>query len=278
MDRCRLKNIIIFILVLVNGFLLVSLAQRRAAQQDAFRRTAEQLVDLYAADGMALYPHAISRDTPPGGVVLTRDGALEERAASFLLGENLSSTDQGGGIHHYTGAAGEAFFRSSSGFEASGVLAQSGAEDFCRDFCRTFSYDAPNIRLDGEGNGVFTAAAVHARLPVFNCTVTFTIEGGVLTAVSGTLLPKTGAPSGGGETPLSAAGALTAFQRMRRENAVVASSVTDTRLCYELQTSGTSMSLSPVWQIVTDTEDYYVNCHTGAVSAGGPVRSREGAS
>ena len=34
MDRCRLKNIIIFILVLVNGFLLVSLAQRRAAQQD----------------------------------------------------------------------------------------------------------------------------------------------------------------------------------------------------------------------------------------------------
>ena len=174
MDRCRLKNIIIFILVLVNGFLLVSLAQRRAAQQDAFRRTAEQLVDLYAADGMALYPHAISRDTPPGGVVLTRDGALEERAASFLLGENLSSTDQGGGIHHYTGAAGEAFFRSSSGFEASGVLAQSGAEDFCRDFCRTFSYDAPNIRLDGEGNGVFTAAAVHARLPVFNCTVTFT--------------------------------------------------------------------------------------------------------
>ncbi len=268
MDRCRLKNIIILILLLVNVFLLACLAQRRSSEQKAFRRTAEQLVALFQEDGMALDSRAISRDAPPDGVTLPRDTALERQAAAFLLGKSLASSDQGGGIYHYAGAAGEAMFRSSGGFEAFGSLAEGDVEDFCRDFCRTFSYDTPEVRLDESGSGVFSAAAVYGRLPVFNCSVTFTVEDHILTAVSGTLLPKAGSASAG-ERPLSAAGALTAFQQMRRESVVVASTVTETRLCYELQNSGSDMSLAPVWRIVTDTEDYYVNCYTGAVSAGG---------
>ena len=53
-----------------------------------------------------------------------------------------------------------------------------------------------------------------------------------------------------------------------------ASTVTDTRLCYELQSGGAAMTLAPVWRIVTDTEDYYVNAYTGAVGAG--ARTGEG--
>lgn len=276
MDRFRLKNLMILILLLLNGFLLFSLAQRRAAERDAFRRTAEQLVALFEGDGMALDPDAISTDAPPEGVALARDTALEQQAAAFLLGEALASSDQGGGIYHYSGAGGEALFRSSGGFEVSGVLAERDVEDVCRDFCKDFSYDAPDVRLDEEGSGVFSASAVYDKLPVFNCSVTFTVEKGVLTAVSGTLLPKTGAPSPE-EEPLSAAGALAVFQRMRRESAAVASTVTETRLCYELQTAGAAMSLTPAWRIVTDTEDYYVNCRTGAVTAGS-ARAGEGSS
>lgn len=274
MDRCRLKNIIILILVLVNGFLLASVAQRRSSEQNAFRRTAEQLVALFEGDGMTLDLYAISRDAPPDGVTLSRDTALEEQAAAFLLGKALSSSDQGGGIYHYTGAAGEAFFRSNGSFEASGVLADSDIEDFCRDFCRTFSYDPPDIQLDETGSGIFSAVCLYDKLPVFNCSAVFIIEEGVLTAVSGTLLPKTGAPAPG-DQPLTASGALVAFQRMRRESAVVASSVTDTRLCYELLSGGAAMTLAPVWRIVTDMEDYYVNCYTGAVSAGGGAGTGE---
>ena len=274
MDRFRLKNLIILILLLLNGFLLFSLAQRRAAERDAFRRTAEQLTALFQEDGMTLDPDAISTDDPPEGVTLTRDTALEEKAAAFLLGETLTSSDQGGGIYHYSGAGGEALFRSSGGFGVSGALAAEDVEDVCRSFCRTFSYEAPDIRLDEEGSGVFSAAAVYDRLPVFNCSVTFTIEKGALTAVSGTLLPKTGTPAPQ-EASLSAAGALVAFQRMRRESAAVASTVTETRLCYELQNAGAAMSLAPVWRVVTDTEDYFVSCRTGAVTAGN-ARAGEG--
>ena len=149
MERFRLKNIIILILVLLNGFLVSSLAQRRTAERDAFHRTAEQLAALFEEKENGGEAERLNFRK----VALARDTALEERAAAFLLGDALSVSDQGGGIFHYAGPAGEAFFRSSGGFEAAGTLAQRDVEDFCRDFCRTFSYEAPDLRLDEEGSG-----------------------------------------------------------------------------------------------------------------------------
>ena len=99
-----------------------------------------------------------------------------------------------------------------------------------------------------------------------NCTVTFTVENGAVSGVSGTHL------SGGGEAAvgdgaLSALGALNALLGTVRSGAVV-TAVTDIYLCYELQSTAASpMSLVPAWCVVTDTENYYVNSSTGAVSA-----------
>ena len=127
MERYRLKNIIILILVLVNAFLLASLSIRKSAEQDAFRRTAEQLVALFEADGMTLDIYAISRDTPPDALTLARDTTLEQKAAGYLLDGSPTGNDQGGGIYEYRTAAGTALFRSSGSFEASGVLAEEDA-------------------------------------------------------------------------------------------------------------------------------------------------------
>ena len=93
MDRFRLKNIIILILLLLNGFLLFSLSQRRTMQRDAFRRTAEQLVALFEEDGMALDGGAISQAAPLGGAALVRDAAQEEREAYAQELEELRRTN-----------------------------------------------------------------------------------------------------------------------------------------------------------------------------------------
>lgn len=268
MERYRLKNIIILILVLVNAFLLVSLSMRKSAEQDAFRRTAEQLVALFEGDGMALDVYAISRDTPPDAITLTRDTELEHKAAAYLLGGDPSVSDQGGGIYEYQGEAGTVLFRSSGSFEAQGVLAEGeDVEDFCRGFCRRFSYASPDFRLEG-GTGSVSTQFLCNNLPVFNCTVTFTVDEGILASVAGTLLPAAGTPTASAQPPLSAAGALTAFQRMRQETVAVVSAVVDTSLCYELQTAAAPMVLVPAWRVATDTADYYVNCQSGAVTAG----------
>ena len=82
MDRYQLKNVIILILLLVNGFLLGSMAYRGTAARAARDRSVEQLVELFAADGMELFPGAIPDEEPPSGRVLTRDSALESSAAA----------------------------------------------------------------------------------------------------------------------------------------------------------------------------------------------------
>ena len=267
MDRYRLKNIIILILVLVNLFLLGSLASRKRAEQSSHRRAIQEMVELFAAHDITLPPEVIPRETPPVGRLLTRDLEMERQAAVFLLGERLSSADQGGGIYTYASDNGAFLIRSTGSFDAVGTLASEDVGAFCRDFCREFFFDEPVFALDEAGNGTATAIRRCAGLPVYNCSVVFTLEEGRLVSAKGTLLPETYTSSGG--DTLSALAALTAFQNAKQASGAVASAVTDMELCYELQsTTSASMSLVPVWRVATDTVSYYVNCVTGAVTQG----------
>ena len=267
MDRRRLKNCIILILVLMNLFLAVSLLSRAGTLHTVQRTATEQQVALFAAEGISLDPGLISDQIPPSLRTLSRDSEQEAQAAASLLGSQLSYSDQGGGIYTYSSTRGAAMFRSTGAFEAAGTLASSGAE-FCRAFCEDFGYDEPVFHLDTNGSGTATAVRMYEEFPVFNCSVTFSLSNGILTAVSGTLLPAEYTETPAEVSPLSASAALTAFQNLRRENQAVVSAVTDLYLCFELQsTSSAAMALVPAWCIVTDTANYYVNCSTGAVTS-----------
>ncbi len=83
-DRYLLKNIIIIILVLVNGFLLGSLSMRYWSAAKAQDQMEEQLVALFASDGMELDPDIISQDAPPSSLSLSRDLDREQAAAAFF--------------------------------------------------------------------------------------------------------------------------------------------------------------------------------------------------
>ena len=266
MESFRLKNIVILILVLMNLCLLGLLGLRATTGLSAQAEAREQMVQLYAAEGVSLDGDLISGATPPASLTLARDTAAEEKLAEFLLGEPLSLSDGGGGVTAYQNANGSAVFRSDGTFDVVIEQGDESAETLCRAFCRAFHYDGLSFSVEGtEG----TAAALQAYngAPVVNCAVTFTISGGRVTAVSGTHLPQEG-QSAGGDGALSALGALNAFLGTVQSGAVV-TAVTDLYLCYELQsTIATPMALVPAWCVVTDTASYYVNCYTGAVSAG----------
>ena len=169
------------------------------------RRTQQQeLVSLFAADGMTLDPALIPTDTAVSTYALIRDETAERKAATFLLGDNLERTTQGGGIYTYTSQQGAAAFRDTGSFDAAGSLSQENAEAFCRDFCKAFSYDTPIFTLDETGSGTATAVRLWSGTPVFNAAVTFTIDQGRVLSASGALLPETGAETSSGQKPLSA--------------------------------------------------------------------------
>lgn len=266
MESFRLKNIVILILVLMNLCLLGLLGLRVTTGLSAQAEAREQMVQLYAAEGVFLDGDLISGTTPPAGLTLTRDTAEEEKLAEFLLGGPLSPSDGGGGVTTYQNANGSAVFRSDGTFDV--VIDQSGeaAETLCRAFCRAFHYDGLTFSLEGA-SGTAAALQTYNSAPVVNCTVTFTISDNRVTAVSGAHLPQEG-QSVSGDGALSSLGALNAFLSTVQSGAVV-TAVTDLYLCYELQsTIATPMALVPAWCIVTDTASYYVNCYTGTVSAG----------
>lgn len=267
MDRSLLKNIIIIILVLVNVFLLASLLMRQNSAFHSRRQAEEQLTELFSADGMILEKKAFSKKTPPASLNLARSSELEREVAAHFLGSSLILEDQGGGTYTYTSDTGVARFRSNGSFEIAGILSSGDAEAVCRAFCKNFSYDSLVFNLNDSGTGTATAIAVCNDLPIFNCSVTFTVNQGELLTVSGTLLSNNSNPVTSETSPLSSTAALTIFQNVRRETGAVVSAVTELTLCYELQSSS-ALTLVPSWCIVTDTMNYYVNCISGAVTSG----------
>ena len=77
------------------------------------RRTQQQeLVALFAADGMTLDPALIPTDTAVSTYALTRDEAAERKAAAFLLGDNLAQRfGRGQGGHAEFRIGGEMLLR-----------------------------------------------------------------------------------------------------------------------------------------------------------------------
>lgn len=266
METSRLKNIIILTLALTNLFLLVSLARRVSAGYTARQRTEEYLVELFADNGVTLDRDAVSAKQPPSVLSLTRSTGEDQNFAAFLLGDDLSAQDEGGGIYTYQSDVGQAQFRSGGSFEVTAQIRQEDMEAYLHRLCKTFGYGNLTLSLK-DGSGTAKAVQYCGGLPVANATVTFTVRDGVLSFIAGAHLPDTGIPMTGSGTPLSAVTALTVFLEARRTSGAVLSKVTDVSLCYELQsTAATPMTLTPAWVIETDTVNYYVNCMTGAVT------------
>ena len=131
MERYRLKNIIILILALLNAFLLAALSIRGSGARTARRTQQQELVALFAADGMELDPALIPEDTAVSVYTLTRDEALEKKVAAYLLGETPEGASQGGGIYTYSTARGAAIFRDIGSFDAAGTIPAAGPPPPC---------------------------------------------------------------------------------------------------------------------------------------------------
>ena len=263
LERTRLKNIIIFILLLLNMFLLGTLLLRHYSAESARLQVAREVAELFAADGIALSADTVPSDSAPAVRTPVRSTEEDLRLAIWLLGDDLTPRDEGGGIYTCRGSAGEALFRSSGGFEVRLISGKDNPSETIRRFCRDFGYAEP--MLTDLVSGTVESVQQINGCPVVDAVVTFRLEDGLLTGVSGIHLPSNGAESE--DETFSAATALTLFLRSRRDSGAVVSAVTDVYPCYRLQTTSASpMTLSPAWGIVTDTGTYYVNCLTGTVS------------
>ena len=193
MEWRRLKNIIILILLLLNGFLLVLAVGRRTEAVRYDRAALEQTVEVLAGRGIEVDSDGLPDPAALPPLSLERDPEAEQKLVSALLDEAVEADNRGGGLYLYQGALGEVSVR--AGGELSAVLADSprwdaaSPEDHAAALLKKMGVSARRLDADTqEGRTFVRFRQVWNQVPVFSCEVEFVYENGRLHAVQGTLL------------------------------------------------------------------------------------------
>ena len=271
MEWPKVKNIIILMLLLVNGFLLLLVGARRGEalryEQAALYQAAEVLegrgieVDLSAVTGAeGLKPLSVERDVE-----------REARMAGALLGETVQGDDRGGGLYLYRGELGELSLR--LGGELSAMLEDDERwqteepEDHAASLLRQMDVDAELLQAARDGGTVsVTFRQRWEGRPLFSCQVTFVYREGRLRTVQGNLLASGGAAAEQGEL-LSLPTAMLQFLDYVRGTGDVCSAIHSMTAGYRVAQSFSSTTrLNVVWLISTNTANYYLDASTGTLT------------
>lgn len=263
MKSIELKNIAIFILVLANLCFVFLLLQRQHQQSQTQDRATQELVSLFEGQGVSLDASLVSWDDPLRQLKLELDTSLCATMAQELLGQETTVVDDGQQLVYQAGQS-HVVFTTTGTIEASGVLGDGDALEFVESFCHTYGYE--NIQaVISDGTGVVTATVTYRGINVIGTGIAFTLTEGVITGVSGTVLPQTHSATGD-QAQVSSVTALSRFLAARRTMGAVVSSVTEVVACYSFQGSTSqTMALQPIWSITADNGTYCVEGTTGEV-------------
>jgi len=269
MEWSKLKNIIIIILVLVNIFLLFLFLTRQGSSIRHEAESKEQIIALLEENGISFLPDAVPDDIALPVLALNQTQNGEDTMAAALLG-TVEKEDKTGGVSiSYRGEHGTADFFNTGKFvftfsEDAWPLEQQSrrqqAEDCLRKLNLRADWDATHIAED-------TTELVYYQLwgnaPVYTCRIVFTYTGDFLTSIDGRYMNGT-AEKAADTQPFSTTTALVFFLSGLNDGMVsVCTEVRQMSTGYILQT-GRPVSLQPVWRIVTDTGEYYLNTQTRA--------------
>lgn len=274
MEWPKVKNIIILILLLINGSLLILVGGQQWRVRLYERSALTQAAAVLEQNGITVSQSALEQAAGSSLSVLSasRDLEAEDILAKTLLGEDAACTDQSAGLYVYSSDKGTAIFRSNGDFQISLSDCPVTGEDYAAHAARLLDdlgLDAELLQQQSSGTGVTTVAfrQLLNGIPIYSCRLEFEYSATRLLSVSGTMLAITAAPSGSGETSLDLPTALIRFLDSVLTLGDVCSAVTDLRPGYQsTQSSGGTIRLTPMWLVSTNVSDYYLDGLTGELS------------
>lgn len=268
----RIKNIIILLLVVVNGFLLALVGFRAWRTEQGERETRERMIEILANNGIEFLPEEVPGEMPLTAWQTTPETPGETQAGE-LVGE-LRSVESAGGRITYTGAKGTAAF-SSDGEVQADFLPNAWPCDKERipsatvEILNALGLSSVRVTDRREEDSAVTVTVIQLweGKPVFDRTLTLTWEGGGFTRLSGRCLLGSGEMAAGSGS-ITAPTALARFLTALNDGGYVCSQITGMYPGYLSEGSAT-VSLTPAWFIETDVWPRYfaVDGVTGAVTA-----------
>ena len=272
MEWRKLKNLIILILLVVNGFLLV-LVGSRWEESIRYERTAlDQTVEVLRRSGIDVDLDAVSDGAGLTPITVERDLDREAQLARTLLGEEVQGDNRGGGLYLYQGALGEVSIRSggelSAEFEPDDYWSAEHPERHAAALLKKLGVSAEPVgtaETDRQTSLRFRQSWNGTAL--FSCELELVYQEGRLCSLSGTLLMAEAGTAEAGQV-LTLPTALMRFSEEITSTGDVCSAIQSMEAGYR----GTAQSLSggirltPVWLVSTNTAGYYLDCVTGTLT------------
>lgn len=272
MEWRKLKNLIILILLTVNGFLLVLVGIRWEESVRYERSALEQTVQVLERGGIQVDVEAVAAADGLAPMTVERDVEREARLAGVLLDEEVQGDNRGGGLYLYRGGLGEVSLRSGGGLSAEFLRNDhwktDRPENHAAALLKKLGVEGALTEQGNEGEDVvlrFTQS--WNGVPVFSCEVEFVYRDGYLTTLRGALLMAADGTAEAGQA-LTLPTALMRFSEELGATGDVCSAIRSMEPGYRgmAQSLSGGARLTPVWLVVTDTANYYLDCVTGALT------------
>lgn len=263
MESSRIKTVVIILLLIVNIVMGALLIRDIAGERRTKSETMSNLQTVMENNGIAFNVTKLPEHEGVYTLVAGRSLEKEAELAKSLLSECVLE-EQGGNIQYYHSGYGEAYFRGSSEFDIAFTNLQE-LDNFLKTFRAAFVQHGINVEVSAEASGEIAVLQTMNGLSVFNCSVTVTYHNGLPETVSGRcLLSDTSIRPD--QPAMDATTALLRFIAGLNEHGYISTEINEISLGYLMQQQFTGQfELTPVWSIVTDTGEYYVNAITGAV-------------
>ena len=269
MDSVKVKNFIILVLVIVDLALLVLVVRDAARGSEQRKEAIEGAREVLLSHGISVSEDADLGEREGSSYSVSRSDEAERLAAEAIFGE-VEVTDRGGGIVMYSAVSGEVTFRGAGGLEMQyyGISAPETdePEKLALELSRTLGAEAYSEDISSVTEGETTTVSVGCSWMgsrIVNCELNYTFKGGKLLYVSGSR-PLGESSSERLEEIIDVPTVLMRFIELTQQQGHVCSMLEELELCYLY--SGTASgggSLSPVWQLRTDTGYFYINAITG---------------
>jgi hypothetical protein len=268
LEWSKVKNIIILILLLVNGFLLFLVGWQQYQVRLYQRSALTQAAQVLELNGIQVSQAALDQaESGTSLTALSADRSVDSEAvlARALLGGDAACISQSGGVYTYTSPAGTAIFRSGGSFRADLVDGPDSRGDnaaHATQFLKELGLTSEVLSADSDGT--VDLRQLLDGVPLYSCQLSLEYDEGRLVSIYGTVMAATPASSADSADTLDLPTALIRFMSAIRDSGDVCSSVTGLRPGYRSsQAFGSVVQLTPVWLVTTNVSDYYLDGTTG---------------
>lgn len=269
MEGTKIKNIVIIILLLLNGFLLVLVGGRWAQDTQSHDAARDSAIQVIRDSGITVEDTAVPREISLSGLQATRDLSRENALAAKLLGSGMTVEARGGDVYRYESERGWLQFHSTGEFLAEftpGVFVP-GEEGTARHGARLLAaLDFEALVLEEMPRSVTFRQTVNGA-PVLGCQATLNYQDGSLVSITDGLRVPGQPHPGGEESSVSVATALMRLYNGLNDLGDIYNRIDGIEPAYTLSVnlSGPAQ-LTPVWHVKTDTGAYQLDTRTGQVS------------